>query len=161
MYSRLQLLSLVFISACCEDRYHHPNLITHWKEAPTIELCEDLGTKSSLVTQQLKWLMRISISYEYEGPLQASCHTKPKQGTLRIQKADPKELAEKEAEAFAHLEHQHFLRYAIVYLPKDAKAEVIRHELLHAYGWDHFPDYDHLMYHDGIGPETYELDLYP
>jgi hypothetical protein len=165
MIRSLLVLMLLF-SGCSEHFEVHENMWGHWNHPPTIEICAETPIDRDHILDQFDWWYNeISDVYDYEEVIYSSCSEDIKNGTIRVEKfSSGKEyLGEKKAAAFTYYSHksgsQH-MNWAHIYLRGSNTDRTIRHEIGHAFGWNHFEDPDHLMYSGG-GEETYDLEIYP
>jgi len=159
------LLTILLLISCSPDS--NPNLDAYWNEPPIIEFCDDVPLDSEYILDQFDWFhYEISNSYSYQYVIYSSCEEDRDLGVIRVKLANPKTLERLGAAAYVNdfeIE-KHNGRYimlgATINLTEFNLENAIRHEIGHAYGWNHFSDEEHLMSGNG-GWKTYGLDNYP
>lgn len=164
------LFAVLLLGGCAKCDYEtHDNLVARWNRPPTIEICHDVPVEPEFIMDQFDWWHdEVSEEYVYENYFYSDCSEPVSKWTIRLQHGDEERMDEKNflgtaKRTYANIfKSPYIIRHVVINLREGNPEGVIRHEIGHAFGWNHFEDPDHLMY------ETYntvqltcDLDDYP
>ena len=169
---RLQLLIAFLLIGCQSDTSGRETLISsglpvlcgNWIQSPDIEICNNMPISVRKIVSNLKWWRRLSAIYTYNNLNRSDCQTPTKIGWIRFSSADRNFLSKNRWLAYTTVKINNYgnVDYAEIFLKKENNNWVIRHEIGHAYGWQHAPEYrvNHLMHPSPIGRGTRGLEIY-
>ncbi len=164
-------LLMIVLFGCSKPEVTAPepyNLVldAKWVEPPKIIICDDMPVSTSKVIRDLDFWSEISDDYQYDlVPEFSKCDGKINEGEIRFTKADPRILTHFNWRAYTlqvfNKEETSKMNGAQVYLTEDNDMWTIRHEIGHAWGWDHVTNEKegHLM-HFCAGKDPWGLESY-
>ena len=170
LFSEDIMRNLFFFYLLCGCTVEVP-LRAVWLEPPVIEIC--IEEQRDLIIESLDWWKSISDEYEVLTIRSSDCETAAGYGIIRFTLAEEEYLVANNYVAYTGTifsiedlyedPYHGWLReqlIAVVYLRKGASKNTVRHELGHAWGWQHTERLFHLMSPYG-GTGIVELDTYP
>jgi hypothetical protein len=139
-----------FVASAVESpMIYTPILGGSWSSSPNIEICEDSPISARRIIKELKWWSRLTPSYSYNELIISDCDYPIESGWIRFTVADPSLLESNGWSAYAYTDFNRdwSINYSRVSLNELNNKWIIRHEIGHAFGWDHVPEKQegHLM----------------
>jgi hypothetical protein len=121
-----------------------------WSSPPNIQVCEDSPFSAKKIEKELKWWQQLAPSYQYGEITTAICgEFDTPDGTIRFTRANSETLSTNKWAAYANtkLNDDGTIKWSKVSLDESNDSWIIRHEIGHAFGWDHVPEEQlgHLM----------------
>lgn len=169
------LLLLLLASACTLEQYEHdPYTRGQWADQPVVVICDDNVVNVVRILNQMDYWLDINTTYDYQYSTWKSCNTPQTPGTIRFRVSDPEYLREEGIAAYSKVtvrneyiedepglwyEH-HIVDSATVYIHKTNSNQTLRHEIGHAFGWEHVFYPGHVM-SPSSGDSTEGLEDYP
>jgi hypothetical protein len=136
-----------------------------WAVTPNIEICSGSPVSKKKIISAFKWWSNISSDYEYgEVVVNSDCSgQKIRPGWIQFKQASKWQLENMECEAYAFIgyDKQGAINRSLVFLDASNDKWIVRHEIGHAFGWDHVPEDQrgHLM-NEYVGKNIDGLSVY-
>lgn len=143
------LLILMMLMGCSSDINYHPTQSRLWhSETVEVIICPDNPVKISKIEQAFEEVSAINPKYTFDCMYAEDCSGgEPSEGEIWITKfrSEDRGLFDLALTTSYGEPGGCSIDWAIIYLRKKNSIPVIKHEILHAFGWNHVPESGHLM----------------